>query len=89
MTSASDGIGRLQLRYFGQVSASISHELKNVLAILNENAGLLQDYAAMAEQGIATHCTNVAEGFEGDLDSEGRRGRVNGWKVRGLPWRQS
>jgi rhodanese-related sulfurtransferase len=45
--------------------------------------------AAMAEQGIATHCTNVAEGFEGDLDAEGRRGRVNGWKVRGLPWRQS
>ncbi|MEM6679429.1 MAG: rhodanese-like domain-containing protein [Pseudomonadota bacterium] len=34
-------------------------------------------------------CINVAEGFEGDLDTEGRRGRVNGWKVAGLPWRQS
>jgi len=35
------------------------------------------------------HCTNVAEGFEGDLDSDGHRGTLNGWKTRGLPWRQS
>jgi len=45
--------------------------------------------AALARQGIAAHCTNVAEGFEGDLDGEGHRGRVNGWKRRGLPWRQN
>ena len=31
---------------------------------------------------------NVAGGFEGDSDSEGHRGRINGWKVAGLPWRQ-
>lgn len=31
---------------------------------------------------------NVSEGFEGDHDADGRRGRVNGWKVAGLPWRQ-
>jgi rhodanese-related sulfurtransferase len=34
-------------------------------------------------------CTNVAEGFEGDLDADGHRGRVNGWKAHGLPWRQT
>lgn len=45
--------------------------------------------AALAGKGIETHCTNVAEGFEGDLDAEGHRGRKNGWKARGLPWRQS
>lgn len=32
---------------------------------------------------------NVAEGFEGDLDSQQRRGGLNGWKAHGLPWRQS
>lgn len=32
---------------------------------------------------------NVAEGFEGDLNGERRRGRVNGWKARDLPWVQS
>ena len=45
--------------------------------------------SALARQGIAAHCTNVAEGFEGDLDGDGHRGRVNGWKCRGLPWRQN
>ena len=31
---------------------------------------------------------NVAGGFEGDVDGEGHRGNVNGWKASGLPWRQ-
>jgi rhodanese-related sulfurtransferase len=44
---------------------------------------------AVAQAGLGAHCTNVAEGFEGDLDEAGHRGRRNGWKVRGLPWRQS
>ena len=38
--------------------------------------------------GVQTRCINVSEGFEGDLDAEGHRGASNGWKVRGLPWRQ-
>ena len=32
--------------------------------------------------------TNVSDGFEGDLNAQGRRGRVNGWKASGLPWQQ-
>lgn len=39
------------LQFFGRISASISHELKNVLAIFNENAGLLEDLTYMADQG--------------------------------------
>lgn len=34
-------------------------------------------------------CINVAEGFEGDLDGDRHRGGMNGWKARGLSWRQS
>ncbi len=41
------------LQFFGKMSASISHEIKNVLAIINENAGLLEDFTLMAEQGMA------------------------------------
>jgi rhodanese-related sulfurtransferase len=41
-----------------------------------------------ADSGLRA-CTNVAEGFEGDLDHDGHRGRMNGWKARGLPWRQN
>ena len=40
------------VRFFGEISASISHEIKNVLAIINENAGLLQDMVMMIEKGM-------------------------------------
>lgn len=40
------------LRFFGKMTASISHEIKNVMAIINESAGLLEDYSLMAEKGL-------------------------------------
>lgn len=42
-----------------------------------------------ARGGKTVTCLNVAEGFEGDLDASGHRGNQNGWKARGLTWRQS
>lgn len=43
----------------------------------------------LTQVGVKADCVNVAEGFEGDLDPIGHRGDVNGWKARGLAWRQS
>lgn len=40
------------VRFFGEMEASVSHEIKNVLAIINENAGLLQDMLGMHEKGM-------------------------------------
>lgn len=40
------------LEFFGRISVSISHEIKNVLAIINENAGLLEDLVLMVEKGV-------------------------------------
>lgn len=45
--------------------------------------------ASLVEDAPATRCLNVAEGFEGDLDPSNHRGHQNGWKARGLAWRQS
>ena len=45
--------------------------------------------AHYAQKGKAVTCLNVAEGFEGDVDASGHRGSHNGWKARGLAWRQS
>jgi rhodanese-related sulfurtransferase len=39
--------------------------------------------------GHDVECINVAEGFEGDPDSQKRRGAKNGWKATGLAWQQS
>ncbi|KJS32889.1 MAG: hypothetical protein VR64_05005 [Desulfatitalea sp. BRH_c12] len=51
MTLPSDPIGLAGLQYFGRTTASVSHELKNALAIIKENAGLLNDYLLLAEKG--------------------------------------
>ncbi|WP_419785258.1 sensor histidine kinase [Pseudodesulfovibrio sp.] len=40
------------LRFFGRVSASVSHEIKNVFAVINEAAGLIGDFTLMAEKGM-------------------------------------
>ena len=48
--------------------------------------------SAAAAQALSARgferCYNVAEGFEGDKDADGRRATLNGWKVHGLPWNQ-
>ena len=44
--------------------------------------------AAMTRAGFQK-AFNIAGGFEGDIDDEGHRGRINGWKAIGLPWRQT
>ncbi len=43
---------------------------------------------AMTAAGYST-CLNVADGFEGPLDAQARRGSARGWKAAGLPWRQT
>lgn len=45
--------------------------------------------SASAAGGGVVKAWNVAEGFEGDLDGQRRRGRINGWKAHDLPWVQS
>ena len=44
-------IGESGLQFYGKITASVSHEIKNVLAIINENAGLLEDFTFMADRG--------------------------------------
>jgi K+-sensing histidine kinase KdpD len=39
------------LQYFKAMLPSFSHEAKNVLAVINENAGLMADYISMAQKG--------------------------------------
>ena len=44
--------------------------------------------ARLAAQHGMTRAYNIAGGFEGDKDSDGHRGRINGWKADGLAWVQ-
>lgn len=51
MKNQWDIIGEEGLQFFGKMTASISHEIKNVLTIINENAGLLEDFTILLEKG--------------------------------------
>ena len=51
MNSAIYSQSTEDLAFFGKVNASISHELKNILAIISEAAGLLNDLTEMASKG--------------------------------------
>jgi len=53
-------------------------------------SGVRSQSAAVAMTAMGyENCLNVLEGFEGDADEHGHRGFTNGWKVKGLPWRQT
>ncbi|MCF6246376.1 MAG: hypothetical protein L3J69_03345 [Desulfobacula sp.] len=39
------------LKFFGKMSVSATHEIKNTLAIIKESAGLLEDLSIMAQKG--------------------------------------
>jgi rhodanese-related sulfurtransferase len=45
--------------------------------------------AAAATAAGYPDCYNVLEGFEGDKDANGQRGKIGGWRAAGLPWQQS
>ena len=51
MNSAIEFQNNEDLVFFGKVNASISHELKNILAIISEAAGLLNDLTELASKG--------------------------------------
>jgi len=42
--------------------------------------------ACLATEAGYTACYNVLEGFEGDKDAKGQRGKIGGWRHAGLPW---
>ncbi|CAG0943318.1 MAG: hypothetical protein EFKGCFLK_00013 [Rhodocyclaceae bacterium] len=45
--------------------------------------------ATAATEAGFPDCYNVLEGFEGDKDARGQRGKTGGWRAAGLPWQQS
>lgn len=51
MSAAINFISIEGLKFFDKVNASISHELKNILAIISESAGFLNDLTDLAKQG--------------------------------------
>lgn len=67
-----------------QLGATTNSEL---FFICRSGSRSLKAARALAAAGFS-HCRNVADGFEGPLDADRHRGRLTGWKAKGLPWVQ-
>jgi sulfur dioxygenase len=57
-------------------------------AVLMCRSGVRSIAAAKRATELGIEAYNILEGFEGDPDENGHRGRRGGWRFRGLPWRQ-
>jgi len=57
-------------------------------AVLLCRSGVRSIAAAKRATELGLEAYNILEGFEGDADEHGQRGRLGGWRMRGLPWRQ-
>lgn len=84
MTSAGEPNQR-----FAEQLAEAGLSPETPVLFLCRSGGRSAAAATLATAAGFTTAYNVAEGFEGDPDDGGHRGTVNGWKVAGLPWRQS
>lgn len=62
-----------ELAFFGKIAAGVTHELKNVLAIINESNGLMSDLLAMAMEAPFPHRERFLRSIS-KIDDQVRRG---------------
>jgi C4-dicarboxylate-specific signal transduction histidine kinase len=75
MNTDPEIVGRSGLHFFGRMCASISHDIKNVLAVVNENAGLVEDLCFAAERGKPLDPLRLKR-VAADVKAQIRRGDV-------------
>ena len=68
--------------------AQLKHQVDpEALVMFICRSGVRSDKAAsLANQAGYNEAYNVLEGFEGDKDASGQRGKAGGWRHAGLPW---
>ena len=86
MTKNKDFASNLMDKLNGSAPSDVYFLCRSGVRSLAAAALMIETFAA---QGWSVNCINVTEGFEGDLDAKGHRGNLNGWRARGLAWRQS
>jgi rhodanese-related sulfurtransferase len=80
--------GQRNERFAAEVDALGADRNAPVLFLCRSGVRSTAAAKLMTQKGY-TRCYNISEGFEGDSDADRHRGRLGGWKVRGLPWTQN
>jgi rhodanese-related sulfurtransferase len=74
--------------FVGALSGEVAGKDAPLLFLCRSGARSAAAAKAMTAAGYSS-CFNVADGFEGPLDAQAKRGAAAGWKAAGLPWRQT
>jgi hypothetical protein len=78
--------GELNPRFIDEIKSRFNAD-DNLLLLCR--SGVRSDAAAKALTAAGfRNAFNILEGFEGDIDANGQRGQVGGWRKHGLPWKQ-
>ena len=67
------GVKANELAFFGKIAASVTHELRNVLAVINESNGLMADYLAMMREAPFPHREKFQRSVQ-KIEEQVRRG---------------
>jgi hypothetical protein len=62
-----------ELAFFGKIAASVTHELRNVLAVINESNGLMADFLAMTREAPFPHREKFQRSVQ-KIEEQVRRG---------------
>ena len=76
MSPGLNSVSESALKFFGKMNTSISHEINNALAIINENAGLLEDVALMEERGVPVESKKIKKISEKIMEQVKRANRI-------------
>lgn len=67
------GVKTNELAFFGKIAAGVTHELKNILAIINESNGLMSDLLTMLKETPVPHWEKFQRSVQ-KIEAQVRRG---------------
>ncbi|MBT5186309.1 MAG: rhodanese-like domain-containing protein [Kordiimonadaceae bacterium] len=71
--------------FISQLTSAVSDKETSIYFLCRTGVRSIGAAIAATKAGYA-NSYNILEGFEGDPDEEGHRGRKSGWQGRNLPW---
>jgi rhodanese-related sulfurtransferase len=74
-------------RFVRELEAKVPDKNQRLLLLCRSGKRSALALEAAVKAGFK-HASNISEGFEGELDAQGQRGRVGGWRLHHLPWVQ-
>lgn len=74
--------------FVGEIRRLAGHSVDRPVVLICRSGRRSADAGIELEKAGFQSVVNVRHGFEGDLNENHQRSKVNGWRFDGLPWEQ-